>query len=170
MNKLLLFAFTICFSFANGDMDISQTDIIPRSINFIIFVAIAYYLLKDKISDFISQRIKSIVKQQERVQNILNESRQEKEMAKKRVLDAEALALKMQKSAEDELVLIRKSIQDNTENDIKNISKQYEDKKSLEKSKIKKSIAKEVIEQIFDDEDILLDDNMIAKMITHKVA
>jgi F-type H+-transporting ATPase subunit b len=170
MNKLLLFAFTICFSFANGDMDISQTDIIPRSINFIIFVAIAYYLLKDKISDFISQRIKSIVKQQERVQNILNESRQEKEMAKKRVLDAEALALKMQKSAEDELVLIRKSIQDSTENDIKNISKQYEDKKSLEKSKIKKSIAKEVIEQIFDDEDILLDDNMIAKMITHKVA
>jgi F-type H+-transporting ATPase subunit b len=171
INKILLFCFVFFGTLlANDTVDISKTDIIPRTVNFIIFMLFLYYLLKDKIKNFLGDRTNSIIQQQERVQNILNESRKEKDLAKQKVEKAALLAKEMRLSINSEIILIKDKIMAEAKNEIENSLKQSDDKKALERSKVKKSVAKEVLGQIFEDKDIRLDDSQVANILVSKVA
>jgi F-type H+-transporting ATPase subunit b len=55
--------------------EILNTDIIPRTINFLIFFGFLYYLLQPKISTFLNGRISQIVKSLEDAQIARDEAR-----------------------------------------------------------------------------------------------
>ena len=54
-----------------------QTDIIPRAVNFLIFAALVYYLLADKVKAFFADRTASIAKKYEEAENKIKETERE---------------------------------------------------------------------------------------------
>ena len=61
MRKILLISLGVAALFASEAAS-GHTDIVPRTINFIIFVALLWYLVGDKIKNYLAQNGFKVVK------------------------------------------------------------------------------------------------------------
>lgn len=82
---------TSVFAFASSGAG-TETDIIPRTVNFLIFAALAYYLLADKLKAFFADRSDSIAKAYEEAENKIKEAKAALESAKIKRDEAAKLA------------------------------------------------------------------------------
>jgi len=145
MKKALLLLVILSVSvFAS---DISHTDIIPRTINFIIYVAILWYLAGNKVINFFKQRKENIAKKFSEIENKLKESKLKKEALKAELENAKVKAKEIIENAKMEAELIEKKIKAQTEEEIKLLEKQFEEFKVLEENKIKKEAVKEFLDK-----------------------
>ena len=89
MKKVILVLGVLVVSlFANehsGPVAISDTDFVPRLINFVIFAGILWYLLADKVKEFYSNRSKAIATAFSQIEEQLKKSRDEVEVLKEEV-------------------------------------------------------------------------------------
>ena len=93
MKKLLLIglaALAPVALFANTEG--AETDIVQRTVNFIIFAGILWYLLADKIKAYFAGRTASIQAELDKVQDSLKASKDRIEEANKKLEEAKALA------------------------------------------------------------------------------
>ena len=65
-----------------------ETDIVQRTVNFIIFAAILWYLLADKIKAFFASRTLGIQAELDKVQDTLKASQDKVADAQKKLVDA----------------------------------------------------------------------------------
>ena len=156
MKKIIAF-FGIFGVFALAS-DISHTDIIPRTINFIIFVAILWYLAGNKIIAFFKQRKENIAKKFSEIENKLKESKLRKEALKAELENAKVKAKEIIENAKNESEVISQKIKAQTEEEIKILEKQFEEFKVLEENKIKKEAVKEFMDKILDEVHISSED------------
>ena len=70
-----------------------ETDIVQRTVNFIIFAGILWYLLADKIKAFFSDRTLSIQAELDKVQDTLKASKDKVSDAQKKLEEAKKLLL-----------------------------------------------------------------------------
>ena len=80
----------------------AHTDIVPRTINFLIFVAILWYLAGNKIINFFKQRQENIAKRFQEVQSKLKEAKTKKETLKAELENAKAKAEEIVNNAKEE--------------------------------------------------------------------
>ena len=69
-----------------------ETDFVARSINFLIFLAIMYYLLAGKVKEFFNSRSGKIRSRLEEVQERLKQTKKDKEEAQEAVVNAQKIA------------------------------------------------------------------------------
>ena len=156
MKKLISFlGIFAVFAFAS---DISHTDIIPRTINFIIFVAILWYLAGNKIKNFFKQRKENIAKKFTEIENKLKESKLRKEALKAELENAKVKAKEIIENAKMESEIITQKIKAQTEEEIKILQRQFEEFKKLEENKIKKEAVKEFMDKILEEVHISSED------------
>jgi len=103
MKKILLTLLVVVpgVLFANEHQEM-QTDILERTVNFFIFVAIIYYLLADKLKTFFQDRTKSIQADLEKAQELIKESDKKLATAKQEVENAKKIAEEMVSSAHND--------------------------------------------------------------------
>ena len=96
MNRLFYLLLLLCLSpmalFAAGEVNFKETDFIPRVVNFLIFVAILYYLVYDKLVAYFKSRKTDIEKQLQTAQDKLLKSKKQKTDIKNKILENEKLA------------------------------------------------------------------------------
>jgi len=131
--------------FANSGGGTGETDIFYRTINFLIFAAILYYLIADKIKAIFTDRSKGIAKDLDQIQERLKESKKTKEAAKAKVEEAKANKKEMLKAFESEKALINKKIVDQNKRDLEALDLQYEELKSFEELKMTREVVKKSI-------------------------
>jgi F-type H+-transporting ATPase subunit b len=153
-------------AFASG----GETDIVPRTVNFLIFAGIIYYLLADKTKEFFAGRTESIANELNKVQELIKNSRKAKDEAELKVKEAEKKVDDIIETAKKEAVTLASKIDKMTDNDIKNLVKQNQEAMELERRKITQSVVKEVLEELFKDGGLKIDEKEFVNIIMKKVA
>jgi F-type H+-transporting ATPase subunit b len=163
----IIFALTPLALFASGEV---ETDIVPRLVNFVIFAAIIYYLLAEKIKDFFLGRTKSIQSELDEVQRVLEQSEKKVTDAKAELENSKQLALTLVQEAKSDIDSIKQSIEESFEKETSNLNASFGAKIELEAKKAKKQIVEEVLHELLASENIELSQEDLTKIILKKVA
>ena len=172
MKKLLL-TLSIIVPFALFASDAGaevETDILERSVNFLIFISILYYLLADKLKTFFSDRTNSIQGELDKVQEMLKASETRVSEAKLEVENAKKIANELVESAKSDVESIKNKIEVAVEQEIAFLSKSFDEKTDLELRKVKKEVVENILDQLLSDDNIALSQDDVANIILKKVA
>lgn len=171
MKKLLLASLFVSASlFASSGAEHGGTDIIPRTINFLIFAGILWYLLAKPVKAFFGGRAAEIATRLNSVQDKLRESKAQKEAAEARVEEAKAFAKELHETTEKEKGILKKQIETQAEKEIEVLVKQMEDKEALAKRQMVREVVALVLEDVTAQSTASLDKEKIADIIVKKVA
>ncbi len=146
------------------------TDIVERTINFLIFAGILYYLLAEPVKGFFTGRTAGIATDLEKVQEKLRESKAAKEAALADVEEAHKFSTQLRENAKKENAIIKDKIMAQCENDIENIIKQHESLMDLEQRKMVRDTVGDIMGELLSEESAGFDKEMMAKIIMKKVA
>jgi len=163
MKKIIaLLGIFSAFAFAS-EAATHSTDIIPRTINFVIFVAILWYLVGNKAINFFKERRETIASRLQEIEEKLKETKARKEALKAELENAKVKAKEMVETAKKEAELLQNRIKSQTEEEIAILQKHFEEYKVLEAKKVKKEAVKSFLEEALKDVHISSDE--AAKLI-----
>ncbi len=169
MKILLSLLFVSAFAFASGDGN-GSTDIVERTVNFLIFAGILYYLLATPVKNFFIGRSNDIAAELERVQEKLRESKRTKEAALQKIEEAEKFAVDLLESSKKENKILNENIMRQCDMDIENIEKQNTALMELEQRKMVRNVVESVMGEVLTQESGSFDKNAMAQLILKKVA
>ncbi|WQW63350.1 F0F1 ATP synthase subunit B [Helicobacter pylori] len=128
-------------------LDISQTDIIERSLNFLLFAGILWYFLAKKLRSFLRSKSLEISKRLEEIQAQLKVSKEHKKKLLKELEQAKEKAELIISDANKEAYTITQKYELQTKMDVENLIKNSKALMDLEVKKIKR----ELVESVFKD-------------------
>ena len=167
--KYSLILFIPAFALASPNADAS-TDIIPRTINFLIFAGILYYLVAGAAKSFYFGRKERIAKQLDSIQTKLKESNLKKEEALQKVEEAKSNVRMLLETAKKEAVLASEKIALDAVLEMDNLEKAFNDKTNIERRQMQRAIVNEVLDELFKEGSIALDEKEMVNIIAKKVA
>jgi len=147
-----------------------ETDIVPRTINFLIFAAILYRFIAEPIKSFFKGRSEEIVKTLKSIQEKVEESKKAKEEALKKLEESKVLAQNIIEDAKKEAELIVSKMREDMKNELNLLEKYTEERKEIEKRKMVKTIVSETVEQLFSKEIQAFDNKELVNIVMKKVA
>jgi F-type H+-transporting ATPase subunit b len=139
------------------------TDIVPRTINFLIFVAILWYLVGNKAVEFFKNRRESIAAKFQEVENKLRESKAKKEELEGKLEETKVTAKNIVEDAKNEATVIYNKIMEQGKLELVGMDKLFEIYKESEIRKAKREVVKVYLENILKDIHISSED--AAKLI-----
>jgi F-type H+-transporting ATPase subunit b len=147
-----------------------ETDFWPRVVNFTIFASLLYYLAANPIKDFFKGRKEGIAGQLKEIEEKLQAAKNEKKEAQSRLDESEKKAEQIIVDAKKEAVILSQKIADTNQNDLDNMVKQFEEKRSLEEKKSAREAIEEILSDNITNDDIMLDETKVVDIISKKVA
>ena len=168
--KYLLFLILPAFAFASSSGAEVKTDFVERTINFLIFFGILYYLIAEHIRNFFTGRIDGIANSLDEIQVKLAQSRTKKSEAMKEVEDAKRLAVDIVATAKDEAKLLAKKIEEDSKAEVENLQKAHNDRIEIEERKMVRDVVSEVVDSLFDDKSVSLDKDDFVNLVLKKAA
>lgn len=148
----------------------SETDILQRSVNFLIFAALIYYLLADKLKGFFADRTASIAKSYEDAENKIKEAKAALEEAKAKREEASKLAAELVASAKNDAILQSKKIVEMADEECVRIQKSAAEEKAMIKKKMIIDSIEETLNDMFERDGFGVADSEFAKIIAKRVA
>lgn len=171
-NKLymiLLMVPTLIYA-ANGEHGAAQYDIVPRTINFFIFVGILYYLIAEPIKNFFVGRKTGIADRLNSIQEKLKASHKEKEEAKELITKAKIKAKNIIETSQEEIEIIKSRILSDLDSELETIKKGFEDQIQIERRKMTRNVISEILDEIFKKDLISLEKDQMLDIVMKKVA
>jgi len=147
-----------------------ETDIVERTVNFIIFAGILWYLLADKIKAFFADRTLSIQSELDKVQDTLKASQDKVNDAQKKLEEAKKLATEIIEGAKADVDSVKQKVATAVDADIVNLNKSLDEMMKVEISKAKKEVVTEILEELLSSGNIKLTQNELANIVLKKVA
>lgn len=170
MKRILLLGLALApvALFANSQG--AETDIVQRTVNFIIFAGILWYLLADKIKAFFAERSLSIQSELDKVQDTLKASQEKVKDAQKKLEEAKKLATEIVEGAKADVDSVKQKVATAVDSDIANLNKNLDEMMKVETSKAKKEVVAQVLEELLSSENINLTQNELVNIVLKKVA
>lgn len=106
-------------------------DIVARTINFVIFAGILYYLIAEPVKKAYKGRINSIAARLDAIQDELRASKAQKDEVLKKVEDAKNSASGLLESTDKEIEILISKIEKDTQNERLLLQKSYEEQKDF---------------------------------------
>jgi len=147
-----------------------ETDIVQRTVNFIIFAGILWYLLADKIKAFFADRSLSIQAELDKVQDTLKASEDKVNEAQKQLEDAKKLATEIVETAKADIDSVKQKVSVAVDADIANLEKNLDEMIKVETSKAKREIVAEILDELLKSDNIKLSQDELANIVLKKVA
>jgi F-type H+-transporting ATPase subunit b len=147
-----------------------ETDFFPRIFNFLIFAGIAWYLLANPIKEFFVGRQKGIADQLKEIEARLQASKEEKKEAEAKIEENRKKAQEIVETAGKEAEILVAKIAELSDNELKVLEKQYEEKATLEERRVIREAIKEVLSNNISTDDIPLNEKKIVDLLDKKVA
>ncbi len=147
-----------------------ETDIVQRTVNFIIFAGILWYILADKIKAFFAERSLSIQAELDKVQDTLKASQEKIKDAQKKLEEAKKIATEIVEGAKADIDSVKQKVAAAVESDIANLNKNLDEMMKVETSKAKKEVVAQVLEELLSSENINLTQNELVNIVLKKVA
>lgn len=147
-----------------------STDIIQRTVNFLIFAGILFYILAEPLKNYFGGRSAAIANELEKVQERLRESKRLKEAAEQKVEDAERFAAELAESSKKENKILSDKILAQCEQELEVIAKQNNALMELEKRKMVREVVSEVMNDVMNSSDNALGKEAMTEILKKKVA
>jgi F-type H+-transporting ATPase subunit b len=170
VNKLLitLLALAPVALFANSNG--AETDIIQRTVNFVIFAAILWYLLADKIKAFFANRTLEIQSELDKVQDTLKASQSKVDEAAAKLDDARRLAAETVELAKSEVSALKQKVANAVDHEIAQLNKNFDDRIEVETRKVQRQVVEEILEELLKSDNISLSQDELVNIVLKKVA
>ena len=146
------------------------TDIVQRTVNFLIFAGILYYLLADPIKNYFGGRSQAIANELEKVQEKLRETKQAKEAALLKIEEAKKFAEELAETSKKESKILNNKIMQQCELELENVQKQNGALMDLEQRKMVRNVVDDIMDDVFAQESAGFDKEAMAQIIMKKVA
>ena len=172
MKHIFIMAMIAAVTFASEHAEATgaETDIIQRTVNFLIFAGIVYYLIAEPVKGYFTGRTQGIADELEKVQTRLKESKSAKESANAKIDEAKKLAEEIMSSCKKENVIINEKMASQLEFDLNNLEKQQSDIMGLEKRQMVRNLVEEILSDALTQDSSVLDKSVFADIILKKVA
>jgi len=154
--------------FANSEG--AETDIVQRTVNFVIFAGILWYLLADKLKAFFADRTASIQAELDKVQDTLKASQDKVDDAAKKLEEAKVLAAEIVEGAKADVDSVKAKVTQAVENEIANLDKSFDERIKVETSKAKREIISEILDELLSSDNVTLTQDELANIVLKKVA
>jgi F-type H+-transporting ATPase subunit b len=146
------------------------TDIVQRTVNFLIFAGIIYYLVAEPIKGYFNGRSADIAGELEKVQEKLRETKDAKEAVLAEIEEAQKFAVELHETAKKENVILNERIVTQCESDLENMAKQHVSLMELEQRKMIRNSVDEIMSEILNEDSATFDKEAMAKIIMKKLA
>lgn len=172
MKKLITFLLvsTPLALFASSAHGETNYDIVERTVNFLIFAAIIYYLLADKLKAYFSGRTEGIQSELNKVQEMVKESEKKVADAKKELEEAQKIANELVSSAKTDIETIKSKIEASVEQEVAYLTRSFDDKTELQTKKLKREVVEEVLNELLSSDNITLSQEELTNIVLKKVA
>ncbi|MDR2904895.1 MAG: hypothetical protein LBU73_02970 [Helicobacteraceae bacterium] len=166
----LLIGLTLLLPIAAFGAGGGETDLFWRSINFLIFAALVYWLFSGFVKKFLGERSQGIAQAFERAQDKAKEARSAKEKAKGAFDGARSQADGIIKAAKSEGEALAARIADRAEDEIKVLHKLKEEQMTVAENKMTRAVVSQTLGEILSSEDILNNQDAIVEKLKRQVA
>ena len=145
-------------------------DIVPRTINFLIFVAILIYLLKNPAKNFYKGRISKISSRLEDIQKKVLESKNRKLELVKSLEDTKKEGEQAKIDAVKEAEILAAKIKEDAQNELDIMQRYFDEQKNYERRKMRKALVAELLGEIFNSKENELSQDEILEIMLKKVS
>jgi len=157
------------YALASGGGD-GGTDIIQRTVNFLLFAGLIWYLIAEPAKNFFAARSQGIADELQKVQDKLNESITLKKDALAKISDAEKFAEELTVISKKENKILNDNIMIQCDADLENIAKQNISLMEFEQRKMVRTVVEDVLNEVLTQSSDDFDKEAMANVILKKVA
>lgn len=164
---LILMISTYAFASEAGH---GETDIVQRTVNFLLFAGLVWYLVGEPAKAYFASRSQAIADELKKVQEKLNESVALKKEALAKISDAEKFAEELAVTSKKENKIINDNIMAQCESDLETLTKQASSTREYAQKKMVRSVVEDVITETLAQSSGDFDKEAMANVILKKVA
>ncbi|HEX5328648.1 F0F1 ATP synthase subunit B [Sulfuricurvum sp.] len=147
-----------------------STDIVQRTVNFLIFAGILVYVLAEPLKNYFNGRSAGIADELEKVQERLRESKRLKDAAEHKVEEAERFAHELAESSKKENKLLSDKILAQCEAELEIIAKQNSALMEFDKRKMVREVVSDVMNDVMNSSGEALGKEAMTDILKKKVA
>ena len=170
MNRILVTLLTMSSFALASSAEQGSTDIVQRSVNFLLFAGLVWYLVAEPIKEYFSSRSEGISDELKKVQDKLNETITLKKEALAKISDAEKFAEDLAISAKKENKIINDNMMVQCETELETLTKQHTAFLEFEQRKMVRTVVENVLEEVLSQSGDDFDKEAMANVILKKVA
>jgi len=171
VSRILVLMLTMStFALASDVITDGGTDIVERTVNFVLFAGLVWYLVAEPAKNFFKARSQDIADELKKVQDRLNESITLKKDALSKVSDAEKYAEELIVSSKKENKLINENMIAQCEFELETLTKQQNSVTEFEQRKMINNVVEDILNDVLNESASSFDKKAMASVILKKVA
>ena len=173
MNKILFTLLSLsvaAIASTDAHVDSGATDIVERTVNFLIFVGVVYYLIAEPVKEFFTGRSKGIADEQNKVKEKLEESKKAKELAKLEIDAANKFAQELEVTAKKENKIVNDNIMTQCDSDLQNLENQNGILMDFDQRAMTREVVETVMNDVMTQENENFGKEAMAQIVMKKVA
>ena len=155
---------------SSGAAEHAGTDIVQRTVNFLIFVGLVWYLVAEPAKNYFAARSQGIADELEKIQEKLNGSIALKKEALAKISEAEKFAEELIVASKKENKILNDNIMAQCNSELKILSKQHSMLMDFEQRKMVHNVVEEVLSEVLSQSGDDFDKEAMANVILKKVA
>ncbi|MBL0707632.1 MAG: F0F1 ATP synthase subunit B [Sulfurimonas sp.] len=167
---LLLITILSTCALASGGTNSGETDIVARTVNFLLFAGLLWYLVAEPAKNYFAARSKGIADELQKVQDKLNESINLKNDALNKISEAKKFAEELIIISKKENKILNDNIMIQCESDLENIGKQNISLMEFEQRRMVRAVVEDVLKEVLSQTNDDFDKEAMANVILKKVA
>ncbi|WP_120945598.1 MULTISPECIES: F0F1 ATP synthase subunit B family protein [Helicobacter] len=148
--------------------DISQTDIVLRIVNFILFAALVWYCISGPLKRMLEQRRAKIASRLNSLQEQRQAIKEEKENALKALEQAKQEAGQIISNAKQEAFLLTQKYEQQAKSAIEKLIKDNQDLKHKEELRVQQEVVGELLDALFQSQKTRFDSSAYMRLLQHK--
>lgn len=155
---------------SSGAAEHASSDIVQRTVNFVIFSGLIWYLIAEPVKNYFSGRSQGIADELQKVQDRLNESILLKKESLAKISEAEKFAEELHISSKKENKIVNDNIMTQCDSELETIVKQHASLLDFEQRKMVRSVVENVLDEVLAKSSDSFDKESMANVILKKVA
>ncbi len=170
MSRILVLMLSISTLAFASDAGEAGTDIVQRTVNFVLFAGLIWYLVAEPAKNFFQARSQGIADELKKVQDKLNESITLKKEALAKITEAEKFAESLVVTSKKENKVINDNIMVQCETELETLTKQQASVTEFEQRKMVRNVVDKVLNDVLSQSSDSFDKEAMANVILKKVA
>ena len=170
MSRILVLLLMISTYALASEAEHAGSDIVQRTVNFLLFAGLIWYLVGEPAKNFFASRSQAIADALKKVQEKLDESLTHKKEALAKISDAEKFAEELAVSSKKENKILNDNIMLQCDVELEAMVKQHASKKDFEQRNMVRDVVETIVAETLDQSTEIFDREAMANVILKKVA
>jgi len=149
VNRILVLMLSVSTIALASDAGNGATDIVQRTVNFVLFAGLIWYLVAEPAKSYFASRSKAIADELQKVQDKLNESITLKKDVLSKISEAEKFAEELVTISKKENKILNDNIMLQCDSDLEIITKQNTSLMEFEQRRMVRTVVEDVLNEVF---------------------